>query len=113
MRDELAHESVVFLEGDHPLVFITGSRLRELDLFPYQPFYPETDGAREYRERGDGYLAPALSSSPCVRPGKESENTSRIPLLITEIEVVRRRVVEVHRTLDEPEAEHAGVEIEI
>jgi hypothetical protein len=113
MRDELAHESVVVLEGDNALTLIPSNRLRELDLLRYQPFYPETDGAGEYRERCDGYLPAALSSSPSIRPGKERKNAPRISRLITEIEVIRGRVVEVYGTLDEPKAEDSGVEIEI
>lgn len=113
MRDELAHESVMVLEGDDALILIPGSGLRELDLLPYQPLYPETDGAWEYRERGNGDLATALSSSPRVRPGKERKNAPRAPLLIAEVEMIGGRVVEVYGTLDEPEAEDAGVEIEI
>ena len=50
MRDKLPHESFVVLEGDNALVLIACSRLRELDPLLYQPFYPETDGAGEYRE---------------------------------------------------------------
>jgi hypothetical protein len=113
MCDELAHESVVVLEGNDALVFIAGSRLRELYLLPYQPFYPETDGAGEYSEGGDGHLASALSSSPRIGPGEESKNAPWIALLITEVEVIGGRVVEVYRTLDEAETEDAGVEIEI
>ena len=113
MRDELAHESVVVLEGDDALILITGSGLRELDLLPYQPFYPETDGAREYGERGDGDLASALSPSPRIRPRKERKNAPRTPLLITEVKMIGSRVVEVYGTLYEPEAEDSGVEIEI
>src|SRR6202171_1702060 len=113
MRDELTHEPVVVLERDDALLFIAGSRLRKLDLLPYQPLYPETDRAGEYREGGDGYLASTLPSSRCVRPGKESKNATRTPLLITEVKVIGGRVVEVYRTLDEPEPEDAGVEIEI
>jgi hypothetical protein len=113
MRDQLAHESVVVLEGDDALVLIACSRLRELHLLPYQPFYPKTDGAGEYRERSDSYLASALSASPRIRPGKESKNAPRIPLVITEVEVIGGRVVEVYGTLDEPETEDAGVEVEI
>src|SRR6267143_3202045 len=113
MRDELAHESVVVLESDDALILIPGSRLRELDLLSDQSFDPEADRAGKYRERGDSYLASALSSSPRIRPGEESENAPRTSLLFTEVEVIGGRVVEVYGTLDEPEPEDAGVEIEI
>jgi len=103
----------VVLEGDDALVLVTGSRLSELDLFPYESFYPETDGAGEYGERSDGYLAAPLSSAPRVRPGKERENAPRIPLFVAEVEVIGRRVVKVYGSLYEPEAEDSGVEIEI
>jgi len=113
MRDELAHESVVVLESDDALILIPGSRLRELDLLSDQSFDPEADRAGKYRERGDSYLASTLSSSPRIRPGEESENAPWVSLLITEVEVIGGRVVEVYGTLDEPEPEDAGVEIEI
>jgi hypothetical protein len=113
MRDELAHESVVVLEGDDALIIITGGRLGELDLFPYQSFDPEPDGAGEYRERRDGYLTAPLSPSTRIRPGKERKDTPRTSLLIAEVEVIGGRVVEVYGTLDEPKAEDSGVEIEI
>jgi hypothetical protein len=103
----------VVLEGDNPLTLIPSNRLGELDLLRYQPFYPETDRAGEYRERGDRDLPTPLSSSPRIRPGKERENAALTTLLITEVEVVSGRVVEVDGTLDEPEAEDAGVEIKI
>jgi hypothetical protein len=113
MGNELAHESVVVLESDNALTLITSNRLRELDLLRYQPLYPEADGAGKYGERSDGDLASALSSSPRVRPGKERKNAPRTPLLITKVKMVRGRVVEIYGTLYEPEAEDAGIEIEI
>jgi hypothetical protein len=113
MRDELAHESVAVLEGDDALILVAGSRLRELDLLSDQSFDPETDRAWEYRERGDSYLASALSSPPRVRPGKKRKNAPRAPLLITKVKMIGGRVVEVYGTLYEPETEDAGIEIEI
>src|ERR1700738_1420334 len=113
MSDELAHEPVVVLESDDAFILITGSRLRELDLFSDQSFDPETDRAGEYRERGDGWLASALSSASPIRSGKERKNPTLIPPRITEVEVRGGRSVQVYGTLDEPEPQNTGVEIEI
>ena len=113
MGDELAHESVVVLECDHTLVFVACDRLVELDLLLDQSLDPEADGAGQDRKGSYGYLPSALSPAASIRPGEERENASRIALLITEVEVIGRRVVEVYGTLDEPEPENAGVEVEI
>jgi hypothetical protein len=102
MGNELAHESVVVLEGDDALTLIASNRLREFDLLCYESFYPEADGAGEYREGSDGNLAAALPSSPRVRPGKERKNAPRTPLLITKVKMIGGRVVEIYGTLYEP-----------
>ena len=46
-------------------------------------------------------------------PRKESQNASGRAFRVAEIEVVSGGVVEVYGALDEPQAENAGVEIEI
>jgi hypothetical protein len=113
VRDQLTHKSVVVLESDDALPIIAGNGLGELDLSRYKALYPETDGAGEYGEGSDGYLAAALSSPPCIRPWKERKKAPRTSLLITKVEVIGGRVIEVYGTLDEPKAEDSGVEIEI
>src|SRR5262245_40192264 len=48
-----------------------------------------------------------------VRPGKERQNRTGCPILVTEVEVIGAGVVEIHGELDEPQAENRGVEVEI
>jgi len=48
-----------------------------------------------------------------VLPGEEGEDGSGAARLVAEVEVVGAGVVEIHRSLHEPEADGAGVEIEI
>ena len=47
-----------------------------------------------------------------VTPGKEGQNRPGRPGLITEVQMVRIRVVEVHRPLHQPESERLGVEVD-
>jgi hypothetical protein len=74
---------------------------------------PEPDRAGKDGERCDGNLSRTLTSATCVRPRKEGHDTSGGALRIAEIEVVRRGIVEIDRSLDEPQAEDAGIEVEI
>jgi len=78
-----------------------------------QPFDPEANGAGQYGKGGYGDLTTALPPAASVRPREKSEDASRTSLLVTEVEVVRRRIVEIHRALDEPQTKNAGVEVEI
>src|SRR5690606_19254963 len=48
-----------------------------------------------------------------ARPQKEGQDAPWGADLVTEIEVIRLRVVEIDRALDEPEAEEPGVEVEV
>src|SRR4051812_49360344 len=92
MCNELAHESLVILEGDYSFVLIASDGLLELDTLLYQSLDPEPDGAGEDRKGRNGDLAAALSATTRVGPGKERQDTSWSALLVAEIEVVRRRV---------------------
>jgi hypothetical protein len=113
MRHELAHESVVILEGDYSLVFVTRSGLGEFDALFYESLDPESNRAREYRERNDGDLAATLSSAACIRPREKRENSAWISVFVAEVEVVCGWIVEVDGALDQSEAECASIEVEI
>jgi len=103
----------VVLEGDHALVFVTGNRLRELDTLLDQSLDPEANGARSDSEGRYGYLPTTLPAPASIGPREKSKNSGRVTPLITKVEVIRRGIIEVYRALDEPEAENAGVEVEI
>jgi hypothetical protein len=113
MGDQLAHESFVILERDHALVLVARSRPLEFDVLLDQPLDPEADGAGQDGEGRYGDLTTTLSSTSSIGPRKKSEGASRASLLIAEVEMIGRGIVEVYRALDEPEAEDTGVEVEI
>jgi hypothetical protein len=48
-----------------------------------------------------------------MRPGKEGEDGAGSACVVAEIEVVATGIVEVDCALDETEAQHLGVEVEI
>jgi hypothetical protein len=110
---ELAHESFVVFECDNALVLIARSRLLELDALLDQPLYPEANRAGQNREGSYSDLPTALPSAASIRPREKGEDASRVTLFVTEVEVIGRGIVKVYRALDEPEAENAGVEVEI
>ena len=58
-------------------------------------------------------MTTALPATTSVGPREKSEDATRTSLLVTEVEVVRRGIVEVDGPLDEPEAKSAGVKVEI
>jgi hypothetical protein len=113
MGHELSHESVVVFECNYALVFVSRDRLCEFDLLPDQPLDPESHRAGENDERRYSYLASALSSPSRMRPRKERENAAWMAELVTEVEVIGGRIVEVYSPLDEPQPQNAGVEVEI
>ncbi len=111
--DQLTHESFVILERDHALVFVARNGLVELDALLDQPLDPEANGAGQDREGRYGYLTTALPPATGIRPREKSEDASRASRLVTEVEMIGCRIVEVYGALDEPEAKNAGVEVEI
>ena len=46
-------------------------------------------------------------------PGKKRQNRARVPTLITVIEVVSPRIVEIDGPFDQAQTERAGVKVEI
>src|SRR5204863_9773711 len=84
-----------------------------LHAVPQETLHPKAQRRRKYRECGDGNLSGSLTPAKGARPGKERHDASRIPDVVAEVEVVRVRVVEVHSSFDEPQAEDADVEVEI
>jgi hypothetical protein len=113
MGNELTHKSFVVLEGDDSFILITGDGRFELDSLVDQPLDPEANRAGEDCERCYGDLAATLSATTRVRPWEKREDASRSTLLVTEVEMVRGRIVEVYSSLDEPESESTSVEVEI
>jgi len=113
VSNELTHESFVVLKGDHPLVLVARSGLLELYPLLNEPLDPEADRAGQNRERSYGNLPTALPPAASIRPREKRENASGPSLLITEVKVIGRGIVEVYRTFDQSKPENTGVEVEI
>src|ERR1041385_5287615 len=74
---------------------------------------PVADRACRNAERRLLRLADAEMPGRCVLPGKEREDRAGLALLVAVIEVIGAGIVEVDGLFHQPQAEHAGVEIEI
>src|SRR5947209_5820595 len=62
---------------------------------------------------GDSDWLSCASTPPRrTRPGKEGEDAARTPQLITVVEVIDTRIVEVDGQLDQSQAQQAGIEID-
>ena len=86
---------------------------RSLDVERSQPVVPERRrvlGDRERRRRGE---AGADLAARHAVPGEERQQAGRPARLVAVVEVVGVRRVEVHRLLDQPQAEHRGVEVDV
>src|SRR5690242_720385 len=116
MSDDLEHEAVVVRERNHLLDVTAGAasgRALVLDPVPNEPLHPEADRAGQDREGDHRDLARADPSAACTWPREERHDAPRRADLVTVVEVVRLRIVEVDRALHEPEAEDAGVEVDV
>ena len=74
---------------------------------------PVADRCRWDAEGGHLRLADAEPAGRDMFPWEEGQDRARIAAGIAEIEVPGGRVVEIHRLLDQAQAEHAAVEVEI
>jgi hypothetical protein len=113
MCNELDEKPVRIPKRDDTLFVEACLGMLEVDVMLDESLDPEPDRARKNRESGYTDLPIALSSPAGAGPGKEGEYRPRISGAVTKIEMVCGWIVEVHRALDEPKAEHAGVEVEI
>jgi hypothetical protein len=48
-----------------------------------------------------------------TRPRKKGHDGSRMTLPVAVVQVVRRRIIKIHRDFDKPQSQNTGVEIEI
>ena len=74
---------------------------------------PDVEGIRGNGEtKGDG-LPAASASRGGIGPWEESRDRAGSAGLVTEVEVIRGGIIEVHGALDEAETEETGVKLEI
>ena len=79
----------------------------------FETRHPVVEAPRRHAKAGLGDLSrPALPASD-VLPREEGEDGARVALLVSEIEVVSARVVEIHGLFHQAQAQYAGVEVEI
>src|SRR5205823_1064195 len=85
-----------------------------VDAFGAEPLGPEVErlvGAGTEDDRV--HHAASGSTAPCLRILEERKVTARAPLFVRVEEVVDGGVVLVHGLLDEPQPEHAHVEVDV
>ena len=110
--DQVDHDAVGIPEGEH-LVLVAGPRRVRVDPEVGEPLLPPTQRRARHAERRRGRHAGALPTRLETRPRKEGEQAGRGAPLVTVIEVIGLRGVEVHRLLDQPQTERAGVEVDV
>ena len=83
------------------------------DTLFLQAFGPVVQGPRGHGEGRDGRLAGAAATSKRPGPWEEGENRAGSSQFVPEIEMIGPRIVEVDGLLDQSQAQHLRVEIEI
>src|SRR5260221_5115385 len=78
-----------------------------------QSLGPECQRLDAYRERDRDNLTGTDDSAPGAGPRKERQDGSWRAALVSEIEVIRTRIVEIDRELDKSEPHHLRVEIQV
>lgn len=101
------------LKGDDLLAVVAPRGPFVLDPVTQQTLEPEAEGHWLGGERGDADLPRADPTAPAARPGKEGQDGAGKAALVAVLEVIRPRIVEVDRALDEAKPQDPGVEVEI
>ena len=52
-------------------------------------------------------------SAPCARPGKECQDRPRRASRIAKVKVVRARIIEIDRALDQTQPEQSDIKIQV
>ncbi len=116
VRHELEQQPVGVAEREHPFGDPgdgAPGRLLVGDAVAKQPLDPEAERGRRDGERRRAHLPRAGPAAAGARPRKERHDPARGADLVTVVQVVALRIVEVHRALHESQAEHAGVEVDV
>src|SRR5437762_543933 len=117
VADDLEHQPVGVGKGEHLLGVkaLRSAPRRTLihDAVPNETLDPETDRARQHRERRHRHLPRPDATASRPGPGKEGHDAARRTDFVTVVEVVGLRIVEVDRALHEPQSEESGIEVDV
>ena len=80
---------------------------------PGQALAPEIEAARGHRKAGERHLARTAAGGRQMLPGKERHRRAGRADLVAVVEMIDARVVEVDGALDEAQAQHLGVEVDV
>src|SRR3954466_9716703 len=111
-RNQLQEETVGIGETQN-LVVEAAARALVLNTLRQKSLDPEAERPRRYRQCHSGNLAAALPAAVRTRPGKKREQRAGTSDLVTVVEVIAARIVEVHRELDEAKSQDTGVEVQV
>src|SRR5277367_6172489 len=112
VSDDFKLHAVWVGEGEDFFVEAAAGALDE-DSVVEKAFFPVIDGGKRDAEGGPGYFASAGEPAGGVRPGKEGKDGAGGSGVVSEIEMVGARVIEVDGALDEAQAENIGIEVQI
>jgi hypothetical protein len=85
----------------------------ELRSIAFQPRGPEPQAVERHLEADFDRQAVADARRRHVRPRKEREIGARTPLRVRVEQVIRAGIVLIDALLDQPHAQHAGVEVQV
>ncbi len=111
-RDQLKCQPVRILEGKHLLTeALDGAFVSH--AVPDEPFHPVAKRGLWDGQGDGGHLSSASAPLRRTWPREEGQDSARPAQVVAIVQVVAPRVVEVDRPLDEPQAEHARVEVHV
>src|SRR5438093_971042 len=112
LLDQLGLQSIGVVERKDPLAepLLHGI---EVDGLPRQALRPPFEAALRRRERGRRGLPGAAATSGSAGPWEVGEDRPRVPHVVSIVEVVRSRIVEVDGAFDEVESEHDDIEVDV
>ena len=78
-----------------------------------QPLAPIRNGILRNAQGGHRHLTDAEAAAARAGPGEKRQDRARRARAVAVVEVVRARVIEVDRALDQAQTQHAAVEVEV
>src|SRR6478672_3288813 len=112
MADDFDLHSVQIGKGQNLLVKALALALCRDAMIAEAPL-PVIERGKRNAESCLYHFTSSCDSLNCRRPGKESQDGSRRSLIVTEIEMIGARVVEINGALYKPESEHLRVKVKI
>jgi hypothetical protein len=109
---QLQEQPVRVLEREYLLVEPPG-RTIILDAVGQQPLDPESQSGWLDSEGDGADLSGSLASRPSARPREKCQERARVPQLVTIVQVIAGRIIEVHRELHQAHPQDTGIEIQV